>query len=227
MITDVIIPVLNEEKSIAKVIDKLPKHLFRNIVVCDNGSIDNTARVASRAGAIVVHEPHKGYGSACLKALDYIHTQSILPEVVLFIDGDYSDYPEESESLLLPIFNNTHDIVIGSRALGNAEKGSLTTVQLFGNKLASLLITVFYNLRITDLGPFRAIRFSALQKLNMKDRDFGWTVEMQLKAAKLKIRYLEVPVSYRKRVGESKISGTIIGSIKAGYKILYTIFKLL
>lgn len=227
MITDVVIPALNEEKSIFKVIEDLPKSLVRNIVVADNGSTDRTVELAKSAGAIVVHEPRKGYGSACLKALEYIHQQEILPDAILFIDGDYSDHPEEAALLLEPIRLDEYDLVIGSRVSGDSERGSLTAGQIVGNRIAAIILNSLYDIRITDLGPFRAIRYSSLKSIGMCDPDFGWTVEMQVKAAKQKLRFKEVPVSYRKRIGKSKISGTVIGSIKAGYKILYTIFKLL
>ncbi|MCC6815152.1 MAG: glycosyltransferase family 2 protein [Saprospiraceae bacterium] len=227
MITDVIIPVLNEENSIGLVIQKLPKNLIRNVIVCDNGSTDSSIQVARQSGAIVVYEPERGYGAACLKGLDFIENLEEKPDCILFIDGDYSDYPEESTGLLEAIQIDGYDLVIGSRVLGNAGKGSLTPVQKFGNWLSTKLIHFLYQYSFTDLGPFRSIRYKSLLKLDMKDRNYGWTVEMQVKAAKFKLHTKELAVSYRKRVGKSKVSGTLKGSIMAGYKILYTIFKLL
>jgi glycosyltransferase involved in cell wall biosynthesis len=227
MIVDVIIPAYNEEKSIAKVIKDIPKELVRNIIVCNNNSKDKTEKVALDSGAIVLNELHPGYGSACLKGLDYISKLEIKPEIVVFLDGDYSDYPEELPTLLLPIVNDHMDLVIGSRALGNIKRKGLTPQQIFGNWLATFLIRQIYNYSFTDLGPFRAIRYDALLKINMQDKDFGWTVEMQVKAAKLKLKCTEVAVNYRERIGVSKVSGTVKGTLSAGYKILYTIFNLI
>ncbi len=224
---DVIIPALNEEASIGMVIESLSKDLFRYIIVCDNGSSDRTAYCAEKAGAIVVREARRGYGSACLCGIDFIKNLTIQPDIILFIDGDFSDDPLEASIILDPLIHGDYELVIGSRVLGNAEKGSLTPVQRFGNSLSTRLIQFFFHYSFSDLGPFRAILWKSLLRLEMKDRDFGWTVEMQVKAAKYNLRCKEVPVSYRNRIGKSKISGTIIGSIKAGYKILYTIFKLL
>ncbi len=227
MIVDIIIPAYNEEDSIGLVINDIPKTLVRDIVVCNNNSKDNTASVARNAGAIVVDEMKAGYGSACLRGMDHLKTNAIIPDVVVFLDGDYSDFPEEIENILDPIKNQGMDMVIGSRALGNMEKGSMTVQQVFGNWLATTLIKVFYGYEFTDLGPFRAIKYNRLMELDMQDKDFGWTVEMQVKAAKLKMKTIEVPVSYRRRIGISKISGTIKGTILAGHKILWTIFKFL
>ncbi len=226
MITDVIIPALNEQDSIARVIRDLPTQFIRNIIVCNNGSTDNTAVNAVEVGAIVVEEQEKGYGAACLKGLEYIYNLDVKPDIVLFIDGDYSDYPQEASLVLKPIIEDDYEMVIGSRVLGNSQKGSLTHVQRFGNWLSTKLIFWIFNYQFTDLGPFRAIRYKGLELIQMKDRNFGWTVEMQVKAAKYKLRTIEVPVSYRNRIGKSKVSGTIKGSIKAGVKILYTIFSL-
>ncbi len=227
MIVDIIIPAYNEEDSIGLVINDIPKTLVRDIVVCNNNSKDNTASVARNAGAIVVDEMKAGYGSACLRGMHHLKTNAIIPDVVVFLDGDYSDFPEEIENILDPIKNQGMDMVIGSRALGNMEKGSMTVQQVFGNWLATTLIKVFYGYEFTDLGPFRAIKYNRLMELDMQDKDFGWTVEMQVKAAKLKMKTIEVPVSYRRRIGISKISGTIKGTILAGHKILWTIFKFL
>lgn len=221
----VIIPAFNEEKSIAKVVEEIPENLISEIIVVNNGSTDQTAAAAGKTKATVLNEPRPGYGNACLKGIDYCKRQNSPPDIVVFLDGDYSDYPEEMGTLVKPILENKADLVIGSRALGIKEKGSMTPQQIFGNWLATRLLKLFFKVRFTDLGPFRAIRFSALLDLNMQDKTYGWTVEMQLKSAKLKLRCVEVPVRYRKRIGVSKISGTVKGTIMAGYKILYTLFK--
>lgn len=226
-IIDVIIPAYNEEKSIGKVVHEIPKNLIRDIIVCNNGSKDNTKQVALDAGAIVVDQPLPGYGNACLKGLDYVRRNTAKPDIVVFIDGDLSDYPEEMPHLIDPIIHQGMDMVIGSRALGNLERGSMTPQQVFGNWLATNLIKLFYGYVFTDLGPFRAIQWDKLEELQMEDKNFGWTVEMQVKAAKLKYKCIEVPVNYRKRIGVSKVSGTIKGTLLAGHKILWTIFKLL
>ena len=226
-IVDVIIPAFNEEDSIGKVLAEIPSALVRHIIVCNNGSTDRTKERALELGAVVVDEPSSGYGNACLAGMDYIATLSIEPDIVVFIDGDYSDYPEHMIELVDEIRLKGHDLVIGSRALGNLQRGSMTTAQVFGNWLATNLIRIIYNYNFTDLGPFRAICYPKLLELNMKDRDFGWTVEMQVKAAKMKMKCTEVPVNYRKRIGVSKVSGTIRGTILAGHKILWTIFKLI
>lgn len=227
-IIHVIIPVFNEEKSIGLVLAEIPKDWVQEVIVCNNGSTDNTAQAAQAAGATVVHQPNKGYGNACLKGMEYIQQKPLSeqPDILVFLDGDYSDYPEELPLVVGPILNEGIDMVIGSRlSSGKAEKGSLTPQQVFGNWLATFLIRYLYNYHFTDLGPFRAIRWKSLLDLNMVDRNYGWTVEMQIKAAKQKLRCTEVAVRYRKRVGVSKVSGTIKGTILAGYKILYTIFK--
>lgn len=225
MTVDVIIPALNEQGSIGLVLEALPRHLIRNVYVCDNGSSDRTAEVAASHGAIVVCEPRRGYGSACLKALDAVARNDSLPNVVAFLDADFSDDPAELILLLDHLESKHLDLVVGSRVLGNADPGSLTPVQRFGNALSTLLIRWLFGYRYTDLGPFRVIRYDRLLQLNMTDPDFGWTVEMQVKAAKLKMRVGELPVRYRKRVGKSKVSGTLSGAMGAGSKILYTIFK--
>lgn len=224
---DVVIPVLNEEHSISLVINDIPKHLVRNIYVCDNGSSDQSREKAFEAGAQVLIERQKGYGAACLKGVMHIKNQSAAdyPDIIVFLDGDYSDRPVEMSLLIEALIQNNLDLVIGSRLLGVSQKGSLTTVQRFGNILSTILIKLLYNYQFSDLGPFRAIRFDKLLEMKMEDLDYGWTIEMQLKAAKMKMRVGEVPVSYFKRIGKSKISGTLRGVIGAGSKILYMIFK--
>lgn len=229
-IIDVIIPALNEETGIVKVINDLPKHYVRYIVVVDNGSTDNTAARASEVGAILTTQTVRGYGSACLQGITYLKEQAkeAPPHIVVFLDADYSDDPTELPKLVAPIVNQQMDMVIGSRAIGNRQQGAMTIPQLFGNWLATRLLRWLYGVHFTDLGPFRAIKWGKLLELNMQDRDFGWTVEMQAKAAKYQLKCTEIPVSYRRRsAGKSKVSGTIKGTILAGYKILYTIFKLL
>lgn len=226
-IIDVIIPAYNEEKSIPLVLRDIPSNLVREVIVCNNNSKDNTAEVAQKAGATVVIQTQKGYGSACLKGMEHIQNKEVKPDIVVFLDADYSDHPEELADLVRPILEEDMDMVIGSRALGDMEEGSMTPQQVFGNWLATNLIRFFYNYQFTDLGPFRAIKYNKLMELKMQDPDFGWTVEMQVKAAKMKFQCTEIPVTYRKRIGVSKISGTIKGTILAGHKILWTIFKLL
>ncbi|WP_375419491.1 glycosyltransferase family 2 protein [uncultured Hymenobacter sp.] len=224
---DVIIPAYNEARSIAQVIAEIPVGLVREVVVVDNNSSDNTAAVARAAGATVVRETRPGYGHACLAGMAHIFGKPAaeLPDIIVFLDGDHSDYPEEMPALLAPILGGEADMVIGSRALGQRERGAMLPQQLFGNWLATKLLRWLYGARYTDLGPFRAIRAGALQRLNMQDKTYGWTVEMQLKAAKLGLRAVEVPVRYRRRIGVSKVSGTVKGTLGAGYKILWTIFK--
>jgi glycosyltransferase involved in cell wall biosynthesis len=226
---DVIIPARNEERSIALVIADIPQSLVRSVFVADNNSADDTAKTAQSAGAIVVSAPNAGYGNACLAAISFLKEHSIedQPDIVVFLDGDYSDFPQEMHLLTDPILLDKADLVIGSRVLGTRSKGALTPHQIFGNWLATRLIRLIYGYRFTDLGPFRAISWKKLLELDMKDQNYGWTVEMQVKAAKLQFRCVEVPVSYRKRIGKSKVSGTIKGSVLAGYKILLTIFKLI
>jgi glycosyltransferase involved in cell wall biosynthesis len=222
---DVIVPAFNEESAVGKVVRDIPRAHVRDIVVCDNNSTDATADVARRAGATVVEQPMRGYGNACLKGIEFLCGKAERPDIVVFLDGDYSDCPEELPAVVAPILEGRADLVIGSRTLGNSEKGSLQPQQVFGNRLATTLIRTFFRVRFTDLGPFRAIRFDKLLSLGMQDRDYGWTVEMQVKAAKAGLACCEVPVSYRRRIGESKISGTLRGSFLAGKKILWTIFK--
>jgi len=225
-IIDVIIPAYNEEASIGLVIADIPKQLVREIIVCDNASKDQTAIESKKAGATVVEQPRKGYGSACLAGMDHIFRKEVHPDIVVFIDGDYSDHPEEMPDLITPILRDNQDLVIGSRALGRMEESAMLPQQIFGNWLATNLIRILYKVEFTDLGPFRAIKYDKLLALSMSDPDFGWTVEMQVKAAKNKFNCVEVPVSYRKRIGISKVSGTVKGTILAGHKILWTIFKL-
>ncbi len=226
---DVIIPAFNEEDSIGRVLADIPKAMVRDIFVCNNASTDNTAQVAAKAGAIVLDQPVMGYGSACLKGIEYLKnkTPKDQPDIIVFLDGDYSDHPEEIPELIKPIVEKDIDLVIGSRVLGNLEKGAMMPQQIFGNWLATTLIRLFFNYRFTDLGPFRAVKWTSLLEMEMADPNYGWTVEMQVKAARLKMKVAEVPVSYRKRIGVSKVSGTLKGTILAGYKILWTIFKLL
>ncbi len=226
-IIDVIIPAYNEEASIGFVVADIPKGLVREIIVCNNASKDRTASVAKEAGATVVEQPKMGYGSACLAGMDYIFQKEEHPDIVVFVDGDYSDHPEEMIELVAPILHSDKDLVIGSRALGQMEDSAMMPQQIFGNWLATNLIRILYKVEFTDLGPFRAIKYDKLLSLSMSDPDFGWTVEMQVKAAKHRLNCTEVPVSYRKRIGVSKVSGTIRGTILAGHKILWTIFKLL
>jgi glycosyltransferase involved in cell wall biosynthesis len=225
----VIIPAYNEEESIGKVVGDIPKELVSEVVVLNNNSSDETHARAESTGATVLDEIRMGYGYACLKGIRYARNknENDRPDIIVFLDGDYSDYPEDMRELVRPIIEDDVDMVIGSRTLGNAAKGALLPQQVFGNWLAITLIKFLYGGKFTDLGPFRAIKFDKLLQLNMTDTTYGWTVEMQVKAAKEKFKCAEVPVSYRKRIGVSKIAGTLSGSLKAGYKILWTIFKLL
>lgn len=224
-LVSVIIPAFNEENGVGLVIQEIPKDLIAEIIVVNNASTDNTEKIAREAGVTVLRESTPGYGRACLKGIDYLKKKEVRPSIVIFLDADHSDYPEEMRELIKPILENKADLVIGSRALGQKESGSMTPQQIFGNWLATLLLRVLYKITFTDLGPFRAIRFDSLLLLDMQDKTYGWTVEMQLKAAKLGLRCMEVPVRYRKRIGFSKISGTVKGTIMAGVKIISTIFK--
>jgi glycosyltransferase involved in cell wall biosynthesis len=227
----VVIPALDEEVSLGAVLGDLPRagapgardFSVREVVVVDNGSRDRTAEVARAAQATVIAEPRRGYGAACLAGLS--HLRSSPAEVFAFLDADHSDDPRELPAILEPILAGDADLVIGSRALGKREPGSLTPVQEFGNRLAAALLRGLFGLKATDLGPFRAIRWETLESLGMRDRDYGWTVEMQARAARAGARVVEVPVSYRRRVGRSKISGTVRGVIGAGWKILLTIAR--
>ena len=223
-IIKVIIPAFNEEASIGKVISEIPD-LVSEIIVVSNNSSDQTEVVAKTAGATVLREPQKGYGYACLKGLEYIASQEIKPDIVVFLDGDYSDFPQELNQIIEPIIKSNIDLVIGSRVKRWREKGSMTFPQVFGNWLATSLMTLFFNAKFTDLGPFRAIKYEKLLSLQMQDKTYGWTVEMQLKAIKQKLTYIEVPVHYKNRIGTSKVSGTVKGAIFAGVKILGWIFK--
>ena len=216
----VVIPALDEEQAIGKVLRDIPEGASQ-VVVVDNGSRDRTAEVARGLGAEVVAEPRRGYGQACLTGI----AQLDRPDIVVFLDGDYSDYPEEMSELVAPLLTGEADLVIGSRTLGQREKGALLPQARFGNWLSTLLIRLLFGVPFTDLGPFRALRFDALQRMALQDRDFGWTVEMQVKAARLGLRAVEVPVRYRRRIGTSKITGTLSGTLRAGHKILWTIFR--
>ncbi len=223
----VIIPAFNEQNAVGLVIDEIPKEWVSEIIVVDNGSTDDTFEQAKSRGATTLKEPTRGYGNACLRGMKHIADSPTQPDIIVFLDGDHSDYPEQLIELVQPIIRDEMDIIIGSRALGNKEKGSMTPQQIFGNWLATSLIRLFYGVKYTDLGPFRAIRYNSLIAIDMQDRTYGWTVEMQLKAAKLNLRTMDIPVNYRQRIGVSKVSGTVRGTIGAGYKIIYTIFKYL
>lgn len=220
----VIIPAYNEEASIANVINDIP-NCVDEIIVVNNNSTDDTEKNAKAAGATVLLEKQKGYGNACLNGLSYISKQEIKPEIIVFLDGDYSDYPEELLKIIEPIIENDIDFVIGSRVKRLREKGSMTIPQIFGNWLATFLMKILFNATFTDLGPFRAIKYNKLLDINMIDKTYGWTIEMQLKVLKHNFSYIEVPVRYRNRIGVSKVSGTIKGAIFAGIKILGWIFK--
>ncbi len=220
----VIIPAFNEEESIIKVIADIPK-IVDEIIVVNNNSSDNTAINAKNAGATVLTETQKGYGYACLKGMQHIEKQKTKTNIVVFLDGDYSDYPEELTKIIAPIIKDNIDFVIGARVKRLREQGSMTVPQIFGNWFATTLMTLFFRAKFTDLGPFRAIKYDKLIALKMEDKTYGWTVEMQLKALKQKLVYTEIPVNYRNRIGISKVSGTLKGAIFAGFKILSWIFK--
>ncbi|CAM1359308.1 Glycosyl transferase family 2 [Tenacibaculum sediminilitoris] len=224
LLIKVIIPAYNEQDSIVHVINDIPS-LVNEVIVISNNSTDNTEVNAKNAGATVLTEDRKGYGYACLKGMEYIIKQNEKPDVIVFLDGDYSDYPEQLTELVAPIINDDIDFVIGARVQRLREKGSMTPQQVFGNWLATSLMKLFFGATFTDLGPFRAIRYDKLLALNMEDKTYGWTVEMQLKALKQKLTYTEIPMKYRNRIGVSKVSGTVKGSILAGIKILGWIFK--
>jgi len=219
----VIIPAYNEAPSISKVVNAIPLEINATIIVVNNGSTDNTVEEATRAGAIVLDESRKGYGWACLKGIDYAQKNGA--DILVFMDGDFSDYPSEMSLLIDPIVEGKMDFVLGSRVLGERERGSLTPQQVFGNWLATRIIRLFYGAQFSDLGPFRAIRIDALNSLKMSDKTYGWTIEMQIKAAKKKLRFCEIPVTYRKRIGVSKVSGTVKGTVLAGIKIIWAVFK--
>ena len=220
----VIIPAYNEADSIVHVINDIP-NTVDEVIVVSNNSTDNTEANAKKAGATALNETNKGYGYACLKGMHHIANQNEKPDIIVFLDGDYSDYPEELTKIVAPIINDNIDFVIGAREKRLREKGSMTVPQIFGNWLATTLMTVLFRAKFTDLGPFRAIKYNKLLALNMEDKTYGWTVEMQLKALKQKMTYTEVPVNYRNRIGVSKVSGTLKGAIFAGVKILGWIFK--
>ncbi len=220
---DVVIPALDEEHALPLVLQEIPMALVRRVIVADNGSRDRTADVARALGAHVVHEPKRGYGAACLKALAAIASDP--PDVVVFLDGDHSDHPSELPLLIAPIIEGRAELVVGSRTRGRLESGALTPQQRVGNAIACAALRTLYRVEYSDLGPFRAIRWDALQRLNMVDKDWGWTVEMQVKAAKLGLRHVEVPVSYRSRIGVSKVSGTLRGTLGASRKILWVLAR--
>ena len=219
----VIIPAFNEEDSISRVLSALPQNLIHEIIVVDNNSTDNTAQVARAHGARVVAEKRRGYGSACLKGIAELDN----PDIVVFLDGDFSDYPEEIVKLLAPIESGAMDFVLGSRMILPQSRMALLPQSRYGNQLAVFLMRLFFHHQYTDLGPFRAIRYDSLKAIAMQDTNFGWTVEMQIKAVKKGLRIMEIPVQYRERIGVSKITGTVSGTLKAGTKIIYTIFKYL
>ncbi|MFN7100000.1 MAG: glycosyltransferase family 2 protein [Flavobacterium sp.] len=219
-----IIPAYNEQNAIAQVIAEIPE-LVNEIIVVDNNSNDETTANAKNAGATVLFEHRKGYGYACLKGLEYIANQETKPDIIVFLDGDYSDYPQDLHALIAPIIEKNIDFVIGARVKRLRETGSMTPQQIFGNWLACFLMKLFFNSKFTDLGPFRAIKYDKLQALAMEDKTYGWTVEMQLKALKKNVSYVEIPVRYKNRIGVSKVSGTVKGTIMAGIKIIGWIAK--
>lgn len=223
MRVDVIIPALDEERALPHVLAEIPRPPVRRVVVADNGSRDRTAEVARQGGAEVVHEARRGYGRACLRAI--AHLAADPPDVAVFLDGDHSDRPAELPALLAPIAEGRAELVIGSRTRGGAERGSLTPQQRAGNAVACAALRLLYRVRYTDLGPFRAIRWDTLAALGMCDPDYGWTVEMQVKAARLGVPHAEVPVSYHRRIGVSKVSGTLRGTLGASRKILWTLAR--
>lgn len=225
----VIIPAYNEQEAIGKVVEAIPRNVAKYVIVVNNNSTDRTKLVVEQIekrvpGTFVLDEIRKGYGWACLKGIDFA-VQELNADVIVFMDGDFSDYPEEISIVLSPIINGDKDMVIGSRVLGKREKGSLTPQQVFGNWLATKMIRLFYGAKFTDLGPFRAITTDALQMLRMSDKTYGWTIEMQIKAVRQNLRFCEVPVNYKKRIGVSKVSGTIKGTFLAGIKIIFAVFK--
>jgi len=223
-IIKVIIPAYNEADSITNVINDIPD-IVDEVIVVSNNSTDYTEQNAKQAGATVLKESSKGYGYACLKGMDYVSKQETNPDIIVFLDGDYSDYPEELTKIVEPIIKDNLDFVIGARVKRLREQGSMTIPQIFGNWLATFLMRIMFNSKFTDLGPFRAIKYDKLLALNMEDKTYGWTVEMQLKALKKSYSYTEIPVNYRNRIGVSKVSGTAKGAIFAGIKILGWIFK--
>ncbi|WP_026913997.1 glycosyltransferase family 2 protein [Christiangramia portivictoriae] len=220
----VIIPAYNEADSIGLVINDIPD-IVEEVIVVSNNSTDATEANAAAAGATVLREPRKGYGYACLKGMQYISEQSAKPDIIVFLDGDYSDYPSELVRIIQPIIEEDKDFVVGARVKEWREPGSMTFPQIFGNWLATSLMRLFFSSTFTDLGPFRAIKYPKLLQLEMEDKTYGWTVEMQLKALRKNLKYAEIPVHYRNRIGVSKVSGTLKGAIFAGVKILGWIFK--
>ncbi|RJQ50602.1 MAG: glycosyltransferase family 2 protein [Nitrospiraceae bacterium] len=218
----VIIPALNEEKTLPLVLNDIPKSMVDEVVVIDNGSSDRTSEIAKELGAVVLHETRKGYGYPCLRGIEYLKTKN--PDVVVFVDGNYSDHPAEISKLVEPVIRDDYDLVLGSRVLGKVEKGALRLPVRFGNRLATILIRLLYGFKYTDVGPFRAVRFDKLLKLDMND-NLGWTIEMQVKAIKRGYKILEVPVSYRRGTGKSKLTGNIKGIAVVGYRILRAVFK--
>lgn len=220
----VIIPAYNEQDSIGHVLKDIPSYVHE-IIVVSNASTDKTETVARDAGATVIREEQKGYGYACLKGLDHVAKAQNDPDIIVFLDGDYSDYPEQLTKIVEPIIKQDYDMVIGARDQRFRESGSMTLPQIFGNWLATSLMSLFFGANFTDLGPFRAMKYDSLLALQMEDKTYGWTVEMQLKVLKKNMSYIEVPVKYRNRIGVSKVSGTVKGAIFAGIKILGWIFK--
>lgn len=220
----VIIPAFNEEDSIANVIQDIPT-LVDEVIVISNNSTDSTEENAKNAGATVLKESKKGYGYACLKGMNYISKQEVKPDIIVFLDGDYSDYPEQLTEIIAPILTKNIDFVVGARVKELREFGSMTPQQVFGNWLATFLMKLFFGAKFSDLGPYRAIKYEKLLQLKMEDKTYGWTVEMQLKAIKQNLTYTEIPVKYRNRIGVSKVSGTVKGTVFAGLKILGWIFK--
>jgi glycosyltransferase involved in cell wall biosynthesis len=223
----VVIPALNEAESLPFVLNDLPE--VGCVVLVDNGSTDQTSKIGQQLGATVANEPERGYGAACLKGLAeidrMIHNNELAADVIAFVDADYSDHVHRLSELIDPILNNRYDFVLGSRLLGEREPGAMPPQSVYGNKLATGLMNLFFGGCYSDLGPMRAIRYSALQQIEMVDRNFGWTIEMQLKALRHNLRILEIPVPYRRRIGASKISGTISGTFRAGSKILYSLWR--
>jgi glycosyltransferase involved in cell wall biosynthesis len=220
----VVIPAFNEARAIGQVVGDIPDALVDEVVVVDNASTDETEDNARAAGATVLSESRQGYGFACLRGIEYANAKQ--PDVLVFLDGDYSDHPEEMTDLVAPIREGRADFVVGSRIRGNAEPGAMLPQAQIGNRLACTLMDWVWDVQYTDLGPFRAIRFRDLLALDMQDETFGWTIEMQIKAAEAGLRIQEVPVSYRRRVGVSKITGTISGTVRASAKILWTIARM-
>jgi len=218
-----VIPALNEASAIGRVLDQTPRELVDEVIVVDNGSTDDTSEIALAHGARVLFEPRRGYGNACLAALRFLEKTE--PEIVVFMDGDYSSDPKELHRLVRPLVRGDADLVIGNRTPSRMERGSMPFHARLGNWIALILLKLLHGGSFADLGPFRAITWSSLKRLNVKDQTFGWNVEMMVKALRLNLRVVEVDVSYRRRVGKSKISGTLTGSLRAGYRIILTIMR--